>query len=226
MPTYSQGPRLLKGAIVAVDLASSKQTTIAFQYNPETLTRTLTPRQTAEPQQKGQRASALRFSGAPAESFTLEIHLDASDALEKGDATAGSLGIYPQLFALEVLAYPASEQVVENDKLQKQGKMEVASGYDAPLTLLVWGAQRVLPVQLTSITVTEKIFDTHLNPVQATVSLHMNALTYSDLDPTHKGYSLFLAYQKSKERQARQGVTGGDTAELLGVDVRARLREA
>lgn len=41
MPTYSQGLRLLKGAIVAVDLATSRQTTIAFQYNPEQRSRTL-----------------------------------------------------------------------------------------------------------------------------------------------------------------------------------------
>jgi hypothetical protein len=218
-------PRLLKGAIVAIDLATSKQTTIAFQYNPETLSRTLTPQRPTKSEKEDQRAIALRYSGAPQETFSsVEIHLDASDALESGDATAKNLGIYPQLCALEVLAYPSSQQVVENEKLLKQGKMEVASGYDAPLTLLVWGPQRVLPVQLTSMTITETIFDTQLNPVQATVKLEMHALTYSDLDPSHKGYSLFLAYQKSKERQARQGSTGGDTRELLGVDVGARLR--
>ena len=223
MPTYSQGPHLLKGAIVAVDLDTSKQTTIAFQYNPDQLTRTLTPQQKIEPEQEGQPAKVLRFAGAPKEDFTLEVHLDASDALESGDATAGSLGIYPQLFALEVLAYPSSQQVVDNDKLLRQGQMKVA-GYDAPLTLLVWGAQRVVPVRLTSMTITEKIFDTQLNPIQATVTLKMNALSYSDLDPSHKGYSLFLAYQKSKERQARQGMTSGNTTELLGVNVGARLR--
>jgi hypothetical protein len=217
-------PRLLKGAIVAIDLATSQQTTIAFQYNPETVTRTLTPSQATEPEQPGKRAIALRYSGAPKESFSLEVRLDASDALESGDATAKNLGVYPQLFALEVLVYPSSQQVVDHDRLLKQGKMEVASGYDAPLTLLVWGPQRVLPVQLTSMTVTETIFDTQLNPIQATLKLDMHALTYSDLDPSHKGYSLFLAYQKSKERQARQGVTGGDTRNLLGVDIRARLR--
>jgi hypothetical protein len=215
-------PRLLKGAIVAVDLATSQQTTIAFQYNPETVTRTLTP-QTPKGD-KTQRAEVLRFTGAPTETFTLEVHLDASDALESGDATAKNLGVYPQLFALEVLAYPPSQQVVENEKLLKQGKMKVASGYDAPLTLLVWGPQRVLPVQLTSMTITETIFDTQLNPIQASVELKMDALSYSDLDPGHKGYSLFLAYQKSKEHQARQGVTGGETRGLLGVDIRARLR--
>lgn len=217
-------PRLLKGAIVAIDLATSQQTTIAFQYNPETVTRTLKPKQAAEPEQPGKRAIALRYSGAPTETFTLDVHLDASDALESGDATAKNLGVYPQLFALEVLAYPPSQQVVENEKLLKQGKMEVASGYDAPLTLLVWGPQRVLPVQLTRMTITETIFDTQLNPIQATLKLEMHALTYSDLDPSHKGYSLFLAYQQSKERQARQGVTGGETRGLLGVDIRARLR--
>jgi hypothetical protein len=223
MPTYSQGPRLLKGAIVAVDPASSKQTTIAFQYNPEKLTRDLAPTP-VEPEKSDKRATALRFSGAPKETFSLEVHLDASDALESGDATARNLGIYPQLFALEVLVYPASQQVVEVEKLLKQGKMEVASGYDAPLTLLVWGPQRVVPVRLTKMTVTETIFDAQLNPIQATVTLSMSALTYSDLDSSHKGYSLFLAYQKSKERQARQGATGGNTRELLGVDVGARLR--
>lgn len=224
MPTYSQGPHLLKGAIVAVDLTTSRQTTIAFQYNPETLSRTLTPQNTIEPEKEGASNKVLRFSGAPRETFTLDIHLDASDALETGDATAGNLGIYPQLFALEVLIYPASTQVVDHAKLSRQGKMEVGGGYDAPLTLLVWGAQRVVPVQLTSMTVTEKIFDTHLNPIQAEVKLSMNALSYSDLDSSHKGYSLFLAYQKSKERQAHQGGTSGNTKDLLGVDLGARLR--
>jgi hypothetical protein len=216
-------PRLLKGAIVAVDLATSRQTTIAFQYNPETLSRTLTQKK-FEGVEGSQRATALRFGGAPEESFTLDVHLDASDALERGDATAKSLGVYPQLYALEVLVYPASQQVVDNDKLLRQGKMKVASGYDAPLTLLVWGAQRVVPVQLTSMTVTETVFDTQLNPIQTTVKLSMSALSYSNLDSSHKGYSLFLAYQKSKERQARQGSTGGNTRELLGVDIGARLR--
>jgi hypothetical protein len=43
MPTYSQGPRLLKGAIVAIDPAASRRSTIVFQYNPETLKRSLEP---------------------------------------------------------------------------------------------------------------------------------------------------------------------------------------
>lgn len=40
MPTYSQGQRLLKGAI---DPAASERSTIVLQYNPETVKRSLEP---------------------------------------------------------------------------------------------------------------------------------------------------------------------------------------
>ena len=36
-------PRLLKGAIVAIDLATSRHSTIVFQYNPETIMRLQEP---------------------------------------------------------------------------------------------------------------------------------------------------------------------------------------
>ncbi len=196
-------PRLLKGAIVAVDTTSivTKHSTIAFQYNPETLKRTLTPQMANS--EKGQRAETLRFLGAPEETFTIEIVIDATDQLQIGDAQAREMGIYPQLNALEILLYPNSQQVINDNKLLAQGKIEIGGGpYDAPLTLFVWGPKRVLPVMLTSVNVSETIFDTQLNPIQATVTLSAKALSYSDLDPKHKGYSLFMAYQKVKENMA------------------------
>jgi hypothetical protein len=198
----SNAPRLLKGAIVAVDPANIiRQTTIAFQYNPESLKRTLTPQMANS--EKGQRAETLRFLGAPEETFSIEIVIDATDQLEKGDAQAQEMGIYSQLSALEILMYPNSQQVIQDNQLLDQGKIEIGGGpYDAPLTLFVWGPKRVLPVMLTSVNVSETIFDTRLNPMQATVSLNARALSYSDLDPKHKGYSLFMAYQKVKENMA------------------------
>jgi len=224
MPTYSQGPKLLKGAIVAIDLSTpqQRQTTIVFQYNPEKVSRTLAIQSSGQTDEGPDRA--LRYKGPPSETFTLRAQLDATDALEHNDATARALGIYPQLFALEVLAYPASADVIDISKLANQGKVEVGSGYAAPLTLLVWGPQRVLPVLLTNVVVEETNFDPQLNPVQAEVTLTLRALTYADVDKKHKAYSLFLAYQKSKERQATQGVVGGEYARnLIGVDIRTRL---
>jgi hypothetical protein len=43
MPPYSQGPRLLKGAIMAIDPATAGHSTIVFQYNPEAVRRSLEP---------------------------------------------------------------------------------------------------------------------------------------------------------------------------------------
>ena len=215
MPTTSHGPKLLKGAIIAIDLTTSKQTAIVFQYNPEKLTRTIKPGQMEPSGAERQRAMALRYKGAPEETIDLDIAIDATDQLEAGNASAATVGIYPQLAALEMLLYPPTPEITDNDKLAQKGYTEVASGYEAPFTLFVWGKQRVLPVILTGFTITEEIFDPNLNPVQATVKLGMRALSYSDLNPQHKGYKLFLTYQKKKEVLA----SGAVLSSLPGVDV-------
>ncbi|NEQ86981.1 MAG: hypothetical protein F6K26_45185 [Moorea sp. SIO2I5] len=44
MATSPLSPRLLRGAIVALDPANPLASVIILQYNPETMTRSLTPR--------------------------------------------------------------------------------------------------------------------------------------------------------------------------------------
>jgi len=219
-------PRSLRGAIVALDLKTSKQTTIIFQYYPNggnLLSRQLNPAQSGG-NDNNYRQVASYYTGAPTETIDVSVSIDATDALVTGDTSASTLGIYPQLCALEMLVYPQSQQVMEYDKLLAKGQMETGGNYSAPLTLLVWGQQRVLPVQLTSLDIRESVFDTQLNPIQVEVGLKMKTLSYSDLAPSHKGYSLFVAYQKNKERQATQGATSGNMNDILGVDVTSRLR--
>lgn len=211
--TTARTPRYLKGAIVALDTASSRRSTIVFQYNPESLSRSLEPQVVGG--EAGNRSRAVRFTGAPVETVDLEVVIDASDQLEAADAKAAQMGIHPQLSALEMLLYPQSNQVIQNGKLLDQGMIEVGP-YVSPLTLFVWGGNRVLPVMLTRYSSREELFDAHLNPVRATVTLALRALTYSDLDPSHKGYHLFLAYQRAKEGMARQGLTG-DPDQAIGV---------
>ncbi len=223
MPTPATS-RWLKGAIVAIDLAnqSAQPTTIAFQYNPDTLSRTLTPQHVGG--ERGSRSQVTSFAGAPEETINLDVAIDAVDRLERGDAQAAEMGIYPQLAALEILMYPQSAQVSARDALLDKGQIEIGKGlFDAPLTLFVWGPKRVLPVQLTSCSISEEMFDSQLNPIRATVKLGLRALSYSDLDKTHKGYNLFMAYQKNKERMATRGVTG-NAKDVIGFDIAARLR--
>src|SRR5229473_3358064 len=108
MPTYPYGPRILKGALVVMSETNPMPQTIAFQYNPETLKRSLQP-QVAGGEQ-GERSTVVRYIGAPTETIDLEVLLDAMDALEQGESAALNAGIYPQLALLELLAYPSSQQ--------------------------------------------------------------------------------------------------------------------
>jgi len=219
MPTTSQGARLLKGAIIALDLVTSQKRTIVFQYNPATVSRTLQP-PVMEPSSgsQGSRTLSYRYKGAPVETLNVDVDINATDQLEKGDTNAQQLGINPQLSVLETLLYPKSQDVELNDSLLDQGQIEVASGYDAPFTLFVWGPQRVLPVILTSFSINEEIFDGQLNPIVASVKLGMRAVSYSDVVKDHKGYTLFMTYQKNKERLAQLGLTP-DAGRFLGFNL-------
>lgn len=69
----------------------------------------------------------------------------------------------------------------------------------APRTIFVWGSGRVVPVRLTSATVTEQLFDANLNPIQASVALEMRVLSYSDVFSPNADYQLFMTYQKNLE---------------------------
>jgi len=201
MTTFPNSPRLMKGAIIGLDIFNPVSSVILFQYNPETLTRTLQAQTSGEGSNSSE---ALRLRGAPQESITLEIEIDATDQLEKAEDTAVSMGIYPQLSALEMLIYPKSSLVIANTVLLAAGTIEVIPPM-APLTLFIWGPKRVLPVRLTSFSITEDAYDTNLNPIRAKVSLGLSVLNYNDLPVTHPGYHLFLAHQVVKETMATIG---------------------
>jgi hypothetical protein len=152
----------------------------------------------------GDRSEAMRLKGAPIENISLVADIDATDQLERAESTAVELGVYPQLSALEMLVYPKSALVLANTLLLATGSIEVIPP-TAPFTLFVWGAKRVLPVRLTSFSITEEAYDTSLNPIRAKVSLGLRVLSYNDLPLLHPGYSLFLAHQVVKETMATIG---------------------
>src|SRR5215211_921232 len=202
MTTFPGSPRLLKGAIVGVDIFNPLASVILFQYNPETLTRSLTAR-TPERHWSEQvdRSEAMRLTGPPEETIQLEIEIDATDQLEQAEDTATMMGVHPALASLEMLLYPKSLAMITNNALLRAGIKEVAAP-KAPLTLFVWGPKRVLPVQLTSFSITEQAFDPGLNPIRASVSLSLTVLNYQDLGLLSPGGALFMAHQVAKEAMA------------------------
>jgi hypothetical protein len=201
MTTFPRSPRVLKGALVALDPFNPLASVIVFQYNPERLSRSLTP-QTAGA--GGERSEALRLKGPPQEEINVTVEIDATDQLEKAEAVAVTTGIYPQLSALEMILYPKSAVVLANAVLANAGVIEVVAP-EAPLTLFVWGVKRVLPVHLTSLAIEEQLYDVNLNPIRASITLGMRVLTYNDLPLGSVGYGLSLAHQVAKEALATVG---------------------
>src|SRR5260370_28974621 len=79
----------------------------------------------------------------------------------------------------------------------------------APLSLYIWSKNRIVPVRLTDLSITEEAFEPALNPIRAKVSLGMRVLSVNDLGFNVKGGSLFMAYQQQKEKLAAQSASGG-----------------
>ncbi|MEH1924305.1 hypothetical protein [Nostoc sp.] len=199
MSSFPGAPRLLKGTIAILDAVTFfPKGVIVLQYNPETLRRTLQVRGAGS--EGGDRLEALRLVAPPMETIQLEAEIDATDQLEfpaKNPVTVLS-GIYPQLAALETLIYPKSSQIQKNNKLARTGILEILP-IEADLTVFIWGKNRVMPVRLSELSITEEAFDPRLNPIRAKVNLGMQVLSTNDLRFDHKGSSLFRVYQKQKE---------------------------
>jgi hypothetical protein len=211
-------PRPLKGALVALRLPDPTPQVIAFQYNPQSLARTLEAQ--SQGGGEGGGSDAFRLTGAPVETIKLEAEIDAVDQLDAGSATAAELGLHPQLAMLELLVYPSSALVIANTILLAVGTIEVIPP-QGPIVLFIWGPKRILPVRITEFSVTEEAFDPRLNPIRAKVSLGLRVLSYNDLARTSPFYHLFLAHHVTKEAIAKVGqfqslssVTGGQTPVL------------
>ncbi|MGL5880822.1 MAG: hypothetical protein ACRC2V_24020 [Xenococcaceae cyanobacterium] len=207
MTTFPRSPRLIKGTILSLNSTSKLlESVISFQYNPESLSRSLQIQ--ASDSEGAARTEALRLKGAPIETIQLEAEFDAIDRLEQGEATALVSGIYPQLAALETLIYPNSDRVKENMNSAAKGQLEIVP-MTAPITLFVWGVKRILPVRITNFSITEEAYDINLNPIRAKVSLSLRVLTYDDLPWENLGSQLFFTHHVQKEALAKVAGVGG-----------------
>jgi hypothetical protein len=194
-------PLVRQGAIMSLDPTTGIPLgTIVFEYNPETLRRSLKPQAVGE---QPDRSEILRLTGPPIEQIKCDIEIDASDQLALGDPVAVSLGIQPQLSALELLVYPASGVLIANEILSLVGTIEILP-MDSALTVFVWSSQRITPVRITELDITEEFFDPQLNPIRAKVSLGMRVLSISDVSFLTPAGALYMSYQQTKESLAGQ----------------------
>lgn len=178
---------------------------IPLQYNPDTLTRSFQIKGVGA--ESGDRIEALRLKGPPVETIKVDVEIDATDQLEVADSQTTQTGLHPLLAALEVLIYPASTTLQDNDATAASGTLEIVA-VEAALTVFVFGPKRIAPVRITELSITEEAFDTALNPIRAKISLGMRVLTIDDVGFTEKSGGLFMAYLKAKEQLAAQSKSG------------------
>jgi hypothetical protein len=194
---YTRSPKLLKGALIqfSAPLLVPIPNLIVFQYNPETMSRSLTP--WTPPAPEGQEKDDDKVEAVlaqpydPKETITLTLELDAADALEEpaSHPVAVISGVADRIAAMEMLLYPPGESAlggllsaslsveVGDFSLSASAEVVVAAERKAvPIVLFFWGPGRIVPVRITSFSVDEQAFSPTLYPIRAKVSLGLKIL--------------------------------------------------
>src|SRR5262245_40744822 len=176
-------PKVEQGALVQLvkNLTGVEPNVIPFQYNPEKLSRTLTPWNPFEVDQTQRGAQAPTVQPFnPKESFTLTLEIDATNDLEDDNPVAKLVGVADRLAALTKLTLPSEGLVSDLNRSVTAtiGRVDKqAVRLTVPVALFVWGPGRILPVRVTSFSVEETLFSPSLHPIQATVTLGLEVLT-------------------------------------------------
>ncbi len=198
MTNFPGSPKVQKGAIVGIDIFNPISSVAIFQYNPDQISRSITPNYS---EAGGRKSESLRLVGPPTETISANLKMDLIDQMEEGENGPLGGGIAGYIAALEMLVYPKAAAVAVNQALMLAGTMEVVPPA-GPLTLFIYGWRKVVPVKIESLSITESAHDAGLNPIRADVSVSMKVLTYNDLSMTNPGYWAFLTHQVVKETMA------------------------
>jgi hypothetical protein len=176
-------PRLLKGAFVDSNILSAPPLIVPFQFNPEKVTRHKRSRIDTPPTRRGREETTPEgqslgegqntYTGP--ETITMDLRLDATEALEAGDPIAGRFGVLPALSALELMITPRSETVFAG-LLGLSKDFGFGDRQSTPVVIFVWGRQRVYPVRLTDLDIDEVEYNSVLNPTRVTVGVSMQVL--------------------------------------------------
>jgi hypothetical protein len=202
-PPWNAVTPLLKGALVQISPTTFLPTyLVMFQYNPQELSRSLTPRY--------YKNRGDRFTGPPKETVDVTVQLEASQ--DGGTSITGLLG---RLAALQMLITPSSIDLIPYTLQVSSDAMQAVPPL-APRTLFVWGPSRVLPVRLTSMRVTEELFNNLLSPMIAKVQLQMEIRPLDEALPAEQ--ALILANVAVMEAMGLASVASGLLG-LAGVNV-------
>ena len=207
---------LQKGALIIEKIKDRKEDdkltyplTIEFQFNPDSLKRTLkmVPAQEAPGQQGGNGAAGAAAGGGAGasnraadprdlkndsnlgESISITAFFDGKEDYFKGN-------LLPVLSVLEKLMEP-----VETNQSDTKAA-HVSPPKVLPLVFFWWGERRILPIKITQLSITETEFTPELAPIRAEVGLEMELLIpLAGSDPRIANAYKYVAKKKNDAAQ-------------------------
>jgi len=216
----------LRGALIeyGTSLIGPIPNIVIFQFNPESLSRTLQipTRPTGPTQRETTQAGEKTF-----EKITFKAHFSAANMLDEDKALAKLFGIGPQLAALEKMVLPSSKIAgLIGAAIDAIGDA-LGGGDDAPAQpiprekypriLFIWGLTRVLPVTIDSMSISELEYDAILNPLRAEVdiTLSVNAVDDCSDDVLAKGALEYSTIAKEAQAIANLANTAEQIVDLI-----------
>lgn len=227
-----------KGALISFTptFIGAAPNVIVFQINPESITHTWTEPSAAQSDGSRTNYDPLAVTGVPGETFSFTLIMDSNDEIADISANpvaarlAQASGAYIQLSALEMLQYPiASQSTLLGQVSATLSTAAVGSGTvpaitvpasQVPVVLFVWGPQRIVPVRVTQLAITERLYDELLNPVHAEAQITLRVLTPDELaavqEPMRDIANMAYVYTQGL-RQAQAAANLADAAAILGM---------
>ncbi len=218
---------LLRGALIeyGTSLIGPIPNVVIFQYNPESLTRTLQipPRPTGATQRETTQAGEKTF-----ERISFKAHFSAANMLDEDKVLAKLFGIGPQLAALEKMVLPSAKIAgLIGAAIDAIGDALGGGGDDAPAQpiprekypriLFIWGLTRILPVTIDSMSISELDYDSVLNPLRAEVDITLSVIAVDDCsdDVLAKGALEFSTIAKEAQAIANLANTAEQIVDLI-----------
>lgn len=227
----------MRGALIEYgsDFMGPIPNVVIFQFNPETLTRTvqIPPRPVTGTSRETTQA------GEPSiEKISLTAKFSAADEFGSNKVLARTFGVGTRLAALEKMVRPSNDLLGAIGAAlgaiggaagaaagSLAGSLGGAAGGGArqviprekyPRILFIWGLYRLLPVVLESMSITEQQYDFILNPVQAEVALSMsvNAIDTCSDDKIAKGAMTYSNMAKDAQAMANLANTAEQVSGL------------
>lgn len=161
---------------------------LVFQFNPQEISRsrTVTVKTGNAPGSRGgydflsplDTSRVAQGVEMQAESFSIDILLDATDEMAKGDAVACRFGVQPQIDTLRSMAEPKTQGpggVKVLSSLGLSGARAFERQETASVLVFAWGMQ-LLPIFLTGVAQKEALHLPNLMPYRATMTLTMQVI--------------------------------------------------